>query len=204
MGGPLPRVVKFLCSLTVVVSALAWMLPGLAAELMLVPRELGSRPWAVVTYALLHGGLGHLLFNMLGLYLLGPALERRWGSRCFLAVYAGAGLGGAVLTAALAPDHGVVGASAAVYALLLGYGRLWPDARFYLWAVLPVRARTVVIGMTALAFVGGMGLMGGGTAHFAHLGGLAAGWFLVNWAERPRSTSSRTAASRAGRFRTIG
>jgi membrane associated rhomboid family serine protease len=162
------------------------MAPQVAATLVLVPSLIPQRPWSAVTYMFLHGGLTHLLFNMLGLYFFGPALESRLGSRRFLVLYFLAGFGGAVLSAVFPYTRylPIVGASGAIYGVMLGFAWFWPRERIYLWGIVGIEARVLVIAMTALSLWGGATGARDGVAHFAHLGGFLGGWLYLKWLER--------------------
>lgn len=163
--------------------------PGVVPALVLVPALIPERPWSVVTYMFLHAGVWHLLFNMLALYFFGPRVEARLGSRQFLLLYFISGLVGA-LTSLLTPSAAIVGASAAIFGVMLGYARYWPRDLILVWGVLPVQARWFVIGMTAVSLFAGFGGAQPGVAHFAHLGGFLGGWLYVKWLER-RSSAAR-------------
>lgn len=150
---------------------------------VLVPAELPFRPWTLVTYMFLHAGLWHLVFNMIALFFFGPRLEARLGSRHFLFLYLASGFMGAGLSL-LTPHARIVGASGAVFGVLLGFARYWPRERIYIWAILPVEARWLVLFLTALSLYGGITGAQGGIAHFAHLGGFLGGWLFLKWRER--------------------
>ncbi len=157
-------------------------------QLVLVPALVPWRPWTIITYQFLHAGLWHLLFNMVGLFFFGPRLELRLGSRSFLYLYLLSGIGGAALSV-FTPTVAIVGASGAVFGVLLGFARYWPRERIYIWGVLPVEARVLVVGLTVLSIYGGIS-GGGNIAHFAHLGGFVGGWLYLRWVER-RSPARR-------------
>ena len=142
----------------------------------LTPRIVVTRGyvWQLLTYMFLHGGFFHLAFNMLMLWFLGSPLERIWGSGKFLKFYFACGIGGAVFSFLFAYNTPVIGASAAGYGILLAYGVLFPNHEIYLMGLIPVRARTLVIVLALLSIMWGI-RGGGGIAHFAHLGGMAAG-----------------------------
>lgn len=163
-------------------------IPAVASPLVLVPALVWSRPWSVVTYMFLHADIWHLLFNMLGLFFFGPRLEARLGGRRFLALYLVSGISGALLSL-LTPRAAIIGASGAVFGVLLGYALYWPHERVYIWGVIPVPARVLVVVLTVLSLYGGV-TAGGGIAHFAHLGGFLGGLAYLRWSER------RTAAAR--------
>ncbi len=158
-------------------------LPGsVVNQLVLVPALVPWRPWSILTYQFLHAGLWHLLFNMIGLFFFGPRLEQRLGGTRFLTLYIVSGIGGAVLSV-FTPTVAIVGASGAIFGILLGFARYWPREKIYIWAVLPVEARFLVVGLTALSIYGGVS-GGGNVAHFAHLGGFVGGWAYLVWVER--------------------
>jgi rhomboid family protein len=167
-------------------------LPAIPQALILVPALIPERPWTVVTYMFLHAGPWHLGFNMLALYFFGPRVEARLGGRQFLSLYGLSGLVGALASLAFTPHAAIVGASGAIFGVMLGYARYWPRALLYIWGVVPIQARWFVIGMTALSLFGGFGGVQPGVAHFAHLGGFLGGFAYLNWLER---------RSPAGRFR---
>ena len=140
----------------------------------LIP-EMPFRPWTLFTYMFLHAGMMHLLFNMLGLFFFGPRLEARLGARGFLGLYFLSGLGGAAFTFAFSFGAPVVGASAAVYGIIIGFAMYWPREPIYIYGVLPVQARWLAVAVVAISLYSGISGSDGGTAHFAHLGGLAVG-----------------------------
>jgi membrane associated rhomboid family serine protease len=158
--------------------------PNSREVLALYPIMVFQRPWTLVTYMFLHGGFMHLFFNMIGLFFFGPRLESRLGGRDFLLIYMLSGVAGALLSFVFMPESAVVGASGAVLGVLAAYARIWPEERIYIWGILPVTARVMVIGLAVFSVV--FSRSGGNTAHFAHLGGLAGGWLFMIWRERRR------------------
>jgi len=88
---------------------------GLMDSLVLVPALILQRPWSAITYMFLHGGLGHLFFNMLALFFFGSRVEERLGERRFLILYFASGVAGALLSAVFSPWSAIVGASGAVF-----------------------------------------------------------------------------------------
>ena len=122
-----------------------------------------------------HGGFWHIAMNMLALFFFGPPLEARWGSREFLKYYLICGLGGAVLSFVFAPQSPIIGASAAVYGIMLAFAMSWPDAPIYIYAIFPVKAKYLVGVMGMLSFFAMFQGGGDNIAHAAHLGGFAAG-----------------------------
>ena len=146
------------------------------------PDRLLSRPWGVFTYMFVHGGFMHLFWNMLALFFFGPALEVRWGGREFFRYYVIAGLGGVALSFLFAP-HAVIGASAAVYGVMLAFAMNWPNTPIYIWGIFPVQAKWLVGFLFVASVLSAFGGGGGGVAHFAHLGGLVTGllYLKMDW-----------------------
>ncbi len=191
-GGITPAI-KVLIAANVAAFVITWFAP----EVMLffglrVADVLGSlRIWQPVTYMFLHGGFGHILFNMLALWMFGVELERMWGTRFFLKYYFVCGLGAAATTAVLSflPfaifDHLytalTVGASGAIYGILLAYGLYFPNRPIYIYFVFPVPAKYFVMIMGGIALLSSLG-GSGGVAHTAHLGGLVAGYLYLKGA----------------------
>jgi len=153
--------------------------PEIARQLMFVPALALVRPWTAVTYMFLHAGIGHILFNMLALFFFGPRLEEEIGEKRFLWLYFISGLSGAALSVLFSPEAAIVGASAAVYGVFIGFTYFWPRAKIYIWGIFPIEARWLVAGMTALSLFGGFSGDGGGIAHFAHLGGFLGGFLYL-------------------------
>lgn len=188
---PLTPWVKRLLFANVVMFLITMASPPIYRLLLLYPPWILYRPWTAVTYMFLHAGIGHIFFNMLGLYFFGPRLESRLGAKHFLWLYFLAGLGGALGSIFLAPRYPVVGASAAVYGVLVGFAMYWPREKIYLWMILPVEAW-----LLALILVGAtlyMGVTGSqsGTAHFAHLGGIVVGFAYLKILEWRRGAPLR-------------
>jgi membrane associated rhomboid family serine protease len=144
-------------------------------------------PWQLVTYAFLHGGLAHIFFNMLGLYMFGSEVERLFGSRFFLLYYFGCVVSAALTHLAVtgwmgAPPYPMVGASGGVYGLLLAFGVYFPHRRvLLLFPPIPLPARVFVILFAVLELVFGVTGTAAGVAHFAHLGGMIGGWLMIQY-----------------------
>ncbi|MBI3680723.1 MAG: rhomboid family intramembrane serine protease [Acidobacteria bacterium] len=149
--------------------------------------------WQLVTYMFLHdpGGFGHILFNMLTLWMFGADLERAWGWRTFLRYYFLCGIGagicvviGNLLFGSL--NTRTIGASGAIYGLLLAFGLLWPDRTVLFSFLFPIKAKYFVMIMGAIAFMSSVGGSEGGVSHVAHLGGMIFGYAYLkgigrNW-----------------------
>ena len=146
-----------------------------------------TRPWTLVTYMFLHGSFMHVFMNMLALFFFGPPLEQKWGSRLFLRYYLLTGLGGAAFSVLLYSMIGptmMIGASGAIFGLLLAFALNWPDARIYLWFVFPVKAKWFVMGLGAFTLLSTAQGSADGVAHWAHLGGLVSGFVYLRYGER--------------------
>ena len=163
--------VKRLIAANVVMFFLQQTVGGLTEVLAFVPALVLTRPWTMVSYMFLHGGLMHLLFNMLALYFVGPRVEMRLGSERFFALYMISGLSGALLSLALAAGNPIIGASGAVFGVMLAFARFWPRDQFLIWGIIPIEARWLVLGYTAWSIWSGYRGSQGGVADFAHLGG---------------------------------
>ena len=178
----------------VVVFFFSMAFPALIPDFGLVPAAIPYRPWTLVTYMFLHGGFGHLFFNMLMLFFFGPRLEERLGSGTFIRFYLACGVGGAILSFAT-PVSLIVGASGAIFGVVVGFARYWPRENIYIWGVLPIPARVLAIFMVATSLFAGFAGARDGIAHFAHLGGLVAGWiFLRIWERRRQRRVARRPA----------
>ncbi|MDM7913927.1 MAG: rhomboid family intramembrane serine protease [Candidatus Eisenbacteria bacterium] len=135
--------------------------------------------WQLVTYMFLHGGLFHILFNMLALWMFGSELEYLWGSRRFLQYYFFTGIGAGITNVLMQPHSLVptIGASGAIYGLLLAFGMFFPDRQILLYFLFPIRAKYFVILFGAIEFLSLFAR--DGIAHFAHLGGLLFGFLFI-------------------------
>lgn len=183
--------VRRLLIANVVVFIAGAVLPALYYEFALVPSLLLQRPWTGVSYMFLHAGLGHLFFNMIALFFFGPRLEQRLGARDFLWLYFLSGFGGAAFSFLFAPQNPVVGASGAVYGVLLGFALFWPRERIYIWAILPVEAWLLAAIMVGASLWAGISGSAGSVAHFAHLGGLAFAFVYLRVREWRRGSGRR-------------
>lgn len=191
-GSMLTKWVRRLLIANVAISVLAWLVGralGLDLEALLAfrPGDFLARPWTPVTYMFVHGDLFHLLFNMLGLFFFGPVLEERWGSNTFLRFYLICGLGGIALSSLLAfldPFGAIIGASAAIYGIMVAFAYYWPDSPIYIWGVFPVKAKWLVLFLVGMSLFFSVAGSRSGTANLAHLGGALAafGYLKSPWA----------------------
>ena len=157
-------------------TAMPWLLQMFAFS----PAVILTRPWTVVTYMFLHGGMTHLLFNMLTLYFFGPQVEARLGSRRFITLYFVSGIFGALFTF-ISPSW-IVGASGAIFGVSLAFAIFWPRAQILVWGIIPVEARVLVVLTTAITLYSGI-RGGGNIAHWAHLGGYVGAFVYLKWIE---------------------
>lgn len=139
------------------------------------------RPWTPLTYMFVHADFAHLFGNMLILFFLGPRVESRLGSRRFATSYVVAGLGGAALSFVFARNTAMIGASGAVYGVVLTYAMFWPRENLWLFGVLPLQPRAIAGFMFILALLNGFDGLEDGIAHFAHLGGFLGAFVYARW-----------------------
>jgi membrane associated rhomboid family serine protease len=141
--------------------------------------------WQLLTYLFLHGGIGHLLFNMLSLWMFGSTLERDWGTRYFLKYYLLCGIGAGVcdvLANAVAGSWNTrtIGASGAIYGLLLAFGVLYPNQTVLMNFLFPIRAKYLVMIYGAIALYSAFG-ENTGVSNIAHLGGMLFGYLYLKF-----------------------
>jgi membrane associated rhomboid family serine protease len=172
--------VQRLLIVNVIVYFLQQAIPGLEAQLAFVPAFVLMRPWTMVTYMFVHGGLMHIGFNMLTLYFFGPRVEQRLGSERFFVLYFFSGICGALAMFLFNPMSAVIGASGAIFGVMFAYAKFWPRDQVLVWGVLPVEVRWLVGISTLIALFG----IGTGVAHFAHLGGFVGGFLYLLFLER--------------------
>ena len=163
-------------------------MPGLANLLVFDPRHVLTQPWTLITYMFLHGGFAHIIFNMLTLWFAGPMVEERLGPQRFITLYLVSGVAGALLSLLLARNTSVIGASAAIFGVLMALARFWPRMRIMIYGILPIEARWLVLIYAAYDLVSGYGGQRGGIANFAHLGGLAGGLLYLLYLERTQGS----------------
>jgi membrane associated rhomboid family serine protease len=136
--------------------------------------------WQLFTYMFLHGGIEHILFNMLALWMFGMTLEQDWGTRRFLKYYFLCGVGAGICDVAVnALMHNwgtrTIGASGAIFGLLLAFGVLYPNQQVLFFFLFPMKAKYMVMIVGAIAFLGALHV-NSGVSDFAHLGGMAFGY----------------------------
>lgn len=197
--GPVSTALKALIAANVAMFVVTTFVPSLILLLGLRPNAvIGQlRLWQLATYMFVHGGIFHIAFNMLALWMFGAELERVWGTRYFLKFYFVTGIGAAALTIlfSLLPFEFaqqvhysvVIGASGAVYGLLLAYAIYFPDRPIYMYFVFPIPARIFVAIIGAIELLSSIGAPGG-VANATHLGGLLVAYlYLQNTRVHPIS-----------------
>jgi membrane associated rhomboid family serine protease len=155
--------------------------------------------WQVFTYMFLHGGIWHVLFNMFALWMFGPQLERVWGSRGFLKYFFVTGAGAALIN--LAFNFGstapTIGASGAIFGLLVAYGLLFPENVILLYFLIPIKAKYFVLLFAGLELLMEFSSHStDGVAHLAHLGGMAVGFLYLKSGSLVRPLSWKLSQSR--------
>lgn len=152
--------------------------------------------YQLFTYMFMHGGWTHLFFNMFAVWMFGRIMENLWGSKRFLIYYLVCGFGAAIIQQLAQlfdifvlgiPGYALtVGASGAVFGLLLAYGMSFPDEKMFVFPIpIPVKAKWLILGYALLEVFLGFGGAGDGVAHFAHLGGMLIGFLMILfWAKK--------------------
>jgi len=189
--GPLTPAIKAIVIANVVAFVLSLVVPAITLTFGLRPADIFGRLhlWQPVTYMFLHAGIFHILFNMLGLWMFGVELERMWGSRFFTKYYFVCGVGAAITTMLLSFLPGsfgaqlyyslTIGASGALYGILLAYALYFPNRPILLYFIFPIPAKYFVAIMGGISLLSSMSGPGGGIAHTTHLGGLVAGYLYL-------------------------
>ena len=148
----------------------------------LVPRMVWSELmiWQPFTYLFFHGGIWHVLINMFGLWMFGSELERLWGKSHFLKFYFVTGVGSGLLTMlfSLQSITPIVGASGAVYGVLLAYGLTYPNRQIYLYGIIPIKSIWFVIGIGMIAFMSSFNNISQ-VSHITHLSGMLIGYLML-------------------------
>ncbi len=185
-GGGISSAIKILIVANVAVFFLEWLLESKSIFNMffgLVPKYVWSKLyiWQPFTYMFLHAGIWHLSINMFVLWMLGSEIERYWGRKEFLGYYFITGIGSGILTAlfSLNSTIPVVGASGAVYGVLLAYGLMFPNRIIHLYFLIPVKAKYIVIFLGGIAFINSLTNSGSGVSHLTHLSGMVIGFIYM-------------------------
>ena len=141
--------------------------------------------WQLATYMFLHSTdwLTHLLLNMLMLWMFGTEVERVWGTRAFVRYYLTCGIGAGLITCVTFPHSVTIGASGAVFGVMLAYAMLFPNRQILFWFIFPMRAISFVLLCAGIELYSLVQLQDG-VAHIAHLGGMLVGWLYLKRAWR--------------------
>jgi len=144
-------------------------------------------PWQLITYQFMHGGLGHIFFNMFALWMFGMEIENMWGPKKFLLFYLGSGVVAGLCHLFISPLLGAppaptIGASGAVYAVLIGFALFFPNRYIFLYLLIPIKAKYLIGFLIIFEFLA-INSAHSNIAHLAHLGGAFAG-FLFIWFDK--------------------
>ena len=188
----IPSGVKFLLIVNIVV----FVLVELSGQQSLLFRTFGLVPslvwskfkiWQLFTYLFIHGGIFHIFFNMFVLWMFGKDLESQWGKMEFLLFYFVCGIGAGLITVLFSVNSTVpiVGASGAIYGLLLAYGFTYPNQMVYLYGLFPLKVKYMVLGLGVIAFFASLSASQSNISHITHLSGMIIGlifiYFNLNW-----------------------
>ncbi|MGK7368716.1 MAG: rhomboid family intramembrane serine protease [Candidatus Halalkalibacterium sp. M3_1C_030] len=141
------------------------------------------QPWQLITYMFLHGGFGHIFFNLFALWMFGQSIENYWGTKRFTVFYFLTGIGAAILHMFIGGGGApTIGASGAVYGILLAFGMMFPNREIMLlFPPIPMKAKYFVALFGVIELVSGISRTDSGVAHFAHLGGMLVGYILIKY-----------------------
>jgi membrane associated rhomboid family serine protease len=190
--GPLTPAVKALLIANIALFLLSYFIRDIEIRLGLQPQAVVEQLalWQPISYMFIHGGIGHIVFNMLALWMFGVELERSWGTQAFARYYFVSGIGAGLtqillglVPAAFANQFYyqiTVGASGAIFGLLLAYALYFPHRTIYMYLLFPLSARVYVLILGAITLLVAVSGEGGGVAHTAHLGGIASGYIYLN------------------------
>ena len=187
-GPELTPIVKLLMIANGSIFVITYLLAALAD--IYVVAWLGLRPydvtrslhiWQLGTYMFLHVEFFHILFNMFALWMFGSDLEKSWGSEKFLFYYFLTGIGAGLCDVLVHPSATsvTIGASGAVYGLLLAFGMTYPDRPILIYFVIPIKAKYFVMIIGGIAFLSAVGSSGSGISHIAHAGGMIFGYLYL-------------------------
>lgn len=189
-----PKAVKHIIIINVLMLVLTYLNnPLMSKWFALNPITFIWKPWQLVTYMFMHGGFGHLFFNMYTLFIFGSVLENVWGTKKFLTFYFVTGIGAALVNIGVQYLTGsfalTVGASGAIYGILMGYAMLYPDSTLtLLFPPVSMKAKWFVLIFAGIELLLGISNNpADNVAHFAHLGGLVFAFLLIMfWKKRHR------------------
>ena len=189
-----PKAVKHIILINVLMLVLTYLNdPLMSRWFALNPITFLRKPWQLVTYMFMHGGIGHLFFNMYTLFIFGSVLENVWGTKKFLTFYFVTGVGAALVNIGVQYLTGsfalTVGASGAIYGILMGYAMLYPDSMLTLiFPPVSLKAKWFVLIFAGIELLLGISNNpADNVAHFAHLGGLIFAFIIIMfWKKKHR------------------
>ncbi len=197
IGGPMTPVVKRLLIINgllfIVQQVSGIFYPGLIEQFFGLHHQGFAQElklWQIVTYMFLHGGWFHVIFNLLGLWMFAGELEQEWGGSFFIRYYLLCGIGAGVFISVMNYyiyhsyhlNPVTLGASGAIYGILLAYGWIWPNRQVLLYFVIPIKVKYLVIIFGLIEFFGTLSSAtgtGGNISHIGHLGGLISGLLIL-------------------------
>ena len=184
--------IKFIISINFLIFILQY-LSGMEDELFTIFGIVPSKTfgelmlWQPITYLFFHGGIWHVLINMFVLWMFGSELEKFWGKKEFLRFFFITGIGSGLITIlfSLSSTNPVVGASGAIYGVLLAYGFMFPNRLVYLYFLIPIKVKYLVILIGAIAFFSSLNPGNSNISHLTHLSGMVIGFIYlrssINW-----------------------
>lgn len=186
--------IRILIIINAALFILGWILPELNRYMIvyggLVPKLFTQSffIWQPVTYMFLHGGFSHVFFNMFALWMFGTELENQWGTKFFLKYYFVTGIAAGILSALVQPNSQIpiIGASGAIYGLLLAFALMYPNRIVYFNFLIPIKVKYFVMIFAAIELFSSMGNGGDGVAHFTHLSGMIFGYLYLLWRDRKK------------------
>ena len=188
----IPSGVKLLVIINIVVfilTELSGQRNMLFSSFGLVPNQVWTnfKVWQLFTYLFVHGGFLHIFFNMFVLWMFGKDLEIQWGKNEFLLFYFTCGIGAGLMTVLFSVNSivPIVGASGAIYGLLVAYGFTYPNRMVYLYGLFPLKVKYMVLGLGVIAFFASLSANQSNVSHITHLSGMIIGvlyiYFIFNW-----------------------
>jgi len=187
--------IRILIIINVALFLLGWIIPELNRYMIiyggLVPQLFTHKFffWQPLTYMFLHGGFGHVFFNMFALWMFGTELERQWGTKFFMKYYFLTGIAAGILSAIVQPASPIpiIGASGAIYGLLLAFALMYPNRIIYFNFFIPIKVKYFVMIFAVIELFSSISASAGsgsGVAHFTHLSGMIFGYLYLLWKAR--------------------
>lgn len=198
IGGAITPAVKYLIIVNAACFLVKTVLESLGLDAVflqtfgLVPHLVTTKLylWQLVTYLFIHGDVGHILVNMFMLWMFGAEMERFWGLRKFLKYYFLTGIGAGIVTCFFSPQSLTIGASGAIFGVMLAYGMTFPNRDILFMLIFPMKAKHFVLLMGGIELMTSASWVSDGIGHFAHLGGMLFGYVYLKRAWRLRDWMS--------------